>query len=79
MNANLVRASGFELHVEEREAIEALPHAIERKRAAAAANDRHARAIRPVAREWLIDTSGVSGTRPWTSATYDLNTVRSRN
>jgi hypothetical protein len=59
MNPNLVRAAGFEFDVEQREAIETLAHTIKRERAATAADDGHARTIRRVASEGLIDASRV--------------------
>src|ERR1051326_521829 len=60
MNADLVRASGLQFDVEQSETIEPLPPAIQRPRAAAAANNRHARAVRRIACEWLLDASGIS-------------------
>src|SRR5688572_32010634 len=46
MNANLVRASGLELDVEERETVETLPHAIKRERAASTAYHRDRKSTR---------------------------------
>src|SRR5690349_14342404 len=60
VNADLMRASGFQLNVEQREAIETLPHAIQRKRAASATHDGHARAVFGIASEWLIDGARIS-------------------
>src|SRR5215216_4890358 len=55
VDAYLVRAAGLDLHVEQREAREALPHAPEREGRAAAAHDGHARPVARVARERLFD------------------------
>ena len=49
MNANLVRAPGFEFHVEQRKSIEALAHTIQRERTASAAHDSHTRPVRAIA------------------------------
>src|SRR5690242_11257420 len=54
MNTDLVRAAGFQFNVEQREPIELLPHAIQRKCAASAAHNSHARAVRRIARQRLI-------------------------
>src|SRR5690349_4408732 len=55
MNANLMRAAGLQLNVEQREAIKPLPDAIQRKRAAAATHDSHSRPVGGIARQRLID------------------------
>src|SRR5215216_5765158 len=54
VDAYLVRAAGLDLHVQQREAREALPHAPERERRPPAPHDGHARAVARVARQGLL-------------------------
>src|SRR5215211_8277759 len=55
MNTNLMCSAGFELNVEQGEAIKGATHVIERQRIATAAHDRHACPVRSIARQRLID------------------------
>src|SRR5215207_4537193 len=64
VDAYLVRAAGLDLHVEEREAREALPHAPEREGRAPAAHDGHPRAVARVAGERLFDLPALLARHP---------------
>src|SRR5689334_21653968 len=55
MDADLMRPSRLQLNVQQRESIERLPHTIQRQRIAPATYHRHARPVRRIARQWLID------------------------
>src|SRR5437868_4091166 len=55
MNANLMRSSGFQFHLQQRESFKRTPHSIKRQRIATTTYHRHTRAICRIAREWLID------------------------
>jgi len=54
MDADLVRPARFELHINQREAIETFSHLKQRERTAPAAHDCHARAVCRIACERLV-------------------------
>ena len=57
MNTNLVCPSVLISTSSSVKRLKRSPHAIERQRTSPAAHDGHARAVRRIAREWLIDLS----------------------
>jgi len=59
MHTDLMRPPGFQLHIQQRESIERTPHTIQRQRIPPATHDRHARPVRTITRQRLIDLSCV--------------------
>src|ERR1051326_458578 len=57
MDANLVGPTRLQLDIKDRKAIKSLPYPIQGQGRAPAADNRHARAMPWIARDWLIDLS----------------------
>jgi len=64
MDSDLMRSSGLELNIEECETIESTSHTEQRQRIAATPHDGHARTVRRIACQWLIDLSGICNHTP---------------
>src|SRR5215211_5400912 len=59
VNADLMRSSSFQFHIEKCESLKRTPNPVECQSAAAATDHGHARTVRTIASEWLIDLSGI--------------------
>src|SRR5258705_11149746 len=59
MDSDLMRSAGLELNVEECKTIESPSHTIQCQCITTGTHDSHARAVRGIPRQWLIDLSGV--------------------
>src|SRR5437868_4756996 len=55
VHTNLMRASGFQLNVKQREPVEPFSSSVQRQRGSSSPDDGHARAVARIARDRLID------------------------